>query len=160
MIDWAMQIWNDERKNFIEYFNNAEVIKALENADVGKCIPGIGCQHETYTTLMKMVINQVLNKGLDRYYEYIDTYDIFKFETYQYIGDIHWILPAYDKDVLSFGENKEVMEYYYTTIDRGLCIGTDAMQEALSCSGETRTQALMRIAYTMVYQLKRLGYNL
>lgn len=158
MIDWAIEAWNDYSKDLKEYLQNEEVIKSIENADDSENTQGIGCIHDEYIKLAKIVIDKVLNKGLENRYDCIGTDNIISIETGGYEGDIHLILPMYaaliyHKDI----KISELYECYYTTICYGSCSACDAMQYALSSDGDERTDALMRIALTMVQNLRRMG---
>lgn len=157
MIDWVIEAWNDYENDLREYLTNDEVIKDIENADDGQYIQGIGEQHNEYIKLAKILIEQVLNKGFARHFEYMDTADIVRYETGGRDGNIHFIFPVYDRILLEFGKDKEVMEYYYTTIDYSSCPNIDIIRCALSKVGSDRVNVLMNIAYAMVKNLRRMG---
>lgn len=155
MIDWAIEAWNDYSKDLKEYLQNEEVIKSIENSDESKNTQGIGYIHDEYIKLAKIVIDKVLNKGLENRYDCIGTDNIISIETGEYDGDIHLILPMYVG--LNYNKDMIISECYYTTIYYGSCCCCDAMQYALSSDGDERTDALMRIALTMVQNLRRMG---
>lgn len=155
MIDWAIEAWNDYSKDLKEYLTKEEVIKSIENSDDSKNTQGIGCIHDEYIKLAKIVIDKVLNKGLENRYDCIGTDNIMSIETGGYEGDIHLILPMYAG--LNYNKGMVISECYYTTICYGSCNACDAMQYALSSDGDDRTNALMRIALTMVQNLRRMG---
>lgn len=156
MIDWAIEAWNDYSKDLKEYLQNEEVIKEIKNSDESKNTQGIGCvHHDEYIKLAKIVIDEVLNKGLENRYDCIGTDNIISIETGEYGGDIHLILPMYAG--LTYHKDMIISECYYTTIYYGSCCCCDAVQYALSSYGDDRTNALMRIALTMVQNLRRMG---
>lgn len=151
MIDWAIEAWNDYSKDLKEYLQNEEVIKSIEYDD-----------DDSYINLAKLVIEKLLNKGLENRCSNIgigsinigtDSIEVMK--TGRYIGEIHLIFPVYSGT--EYCRGSITIDYYYTTICYGSCSACDAMQYALSSDGDERTNALMRIALTMVQNLRRMG---
>lgn len=155
MIDWAIEAWNDYSKNLRECLASEETIKTIENVDYGEYIEGVGYQYDEYTKLAELVINHVLNKRLAYQRQRIDTSYLKRLQTGTYWGEIHLIMPLYAG--LEYDGQIDVFDYYYTTVDYGSCSVCDAMQYALSSDGDERIQALMRIALTMVQNLRRMG---
>ena len=153
MIDWAIEAWNDYSKDLKEYLQNEEVIKSIEHAD-----------DDSYISLANLVIKKILNKGLEnRCFNlgigissiHIGTDSIEVMKTGRYIGEKHLIFPVYSGT--EYCKGSTTIDYYYTTINYGSCSACDAMQYALSSDGDERIQALMRIALTMVQNLRRMG---
>lgn len=152
MIDWAIEAWNDYSEDLKEYLQNEEVIKSIEHGD-----------DDSYINLANLVIKKILNKGLENLcfnlgigsVIHIGTDSIEVMKTGRYIGEIHLIFPVYSGTEYCSGST--ATDYYYTTIDYGSCSACDAMQYALSSDGDERIQALMRIALTMVQNLRRMG---
>lgn len=132
-----------------------EVIKEIEYAEDGKYINGIGEQHSEYIKLAKILIEQVLNKGLATRFQYIDTIHIFRMETNGQNRKMNLILPVYDDSTGQLESKENIVEYYYTTIDCDL--HPDTMKYALAQSGNNRICWLMKIALTMVQNLRRMG---
>ena len=151
MIVWAIEAWNDYGKDLKEYLQNEEVIKSIEHGD-----------DDSYINLANLVIRKILNKGLEnRCFNigissiHIGTDSIEVMKTGRYIGEKHLIFPVYSGTEYCSG--RTAIDYYYTTISYGSCSACDAMQYALSSDGDDRTNALMRIALTMVQNLRRMG---
>ena len=105
--------------------------------------------------MAELVINHALNKRLAYQQRCIGINYLKRLETGLYSGEIHLIMPLYDG--LEYDGQTIVSEYYYTTVIYGSCSACDAMQYALSSDGDERIQALMRIALTMVQNLRRMG---
>lgn len=155
MMDWAIEAWNDYSKNLRQCLTNEETIKTIENVDYGEYIEGVGYQYDEYTKLAELVINHVLNKWLAYQRRCIGINCLMRLETGDYCGKIHLIMPLYAG--LEYDGQTNGLDYYYTTVDYGSCSACDAMQYALSSDGDERIQALMRIALTMVQNLRRMG---
>ena len=155
MIDWAIEAWNDYEYALRRHLTSDEAIKEIEYAEDGKYIGGIGEQHSEYIKLAKILIEQVLNRGLVTRLQYIDTIRIFRMETFGQRRKMYLILPVYNYSTRQLEAKKNIVGYCYTTIDCDL--HPDTMKYALAQSGNNRICWLMKIALTMVQNLRRMG---
>ena len=153
MIDWVIKAWNDHSEDLKQYLAKDEIVAEIEERD---CTPiGTGLMDKAYVKLLEIVITKILNKGIAKTQcGHIGTKDIKVLNTRMYSGDIYFILSVF------YGEDDELLDivstYYYTTVSYGSCSVCDAMLYALSSDGDERTNALMRIALTMVQNMKSL----
>lgn len=153
MIDWVAEAWNAYSNDLKKYLAKDEIVAEIEERD---CTPiETGLMDKAYVKLLEIVITKILNKGIAKTQcGHIGTKDIKVLNTRMYSGDIYFILSVF------YGEDDELLDivstYYYTTVSYGSCSVCDAMQYALSSDGDERTDALMRIALTMMQNMKAL----